>query len=39
MGAFDIPKGKQLNVNGFLVAKKMLMLRNFDFRRHLLDTK
>jgi hypothetical protein len=28
MGAFDIPKGKRLNVNGFLVVKNMLILRN-----------
>jgi hypothetical protein len=39
IGAFDIPKGKRLNVNGFLVLKNILMLRNSDFRRHLADTK
>ena len=26
MGAFDIPKGKRLNLNGFLALKNILML-------------
>jgi len=39
MGAFEIPKGKRLNMNRFWSPTNIPRIRNSDFRRHLADRK